>query len=159
MIFLIVGTQEPFDRLVKIVDNWAKDNPDVEVYGQIGNSVYKPANFKYDAFLPSNVFNEQFNRSDFIISHAGMGTIISALVKGKPIIAFPRLVKYNEHRNDHQIDTTKVFQELNFIHTAFTEKELIEKLNNYRNIDVLKRIGKDASDDLINSLNKDFLEL
>ncbi len=128
MIFLTVGTQLPFDRLVKAVDEWG-ESQELEIIAQIGNSKYKPMNMKYKSFFDPQEMRELFNRTDLIVSHAGMGTIISALQKKKPILVMPREVAYDEHRNDHQLATAKSFFLKGYIKVAFSSDELKSQLD------------------------------
>ena len=59
-------------------------------------------------------FNETIEKSDYIITHGGVGSIIDSLKKNKKVIAVPRLGKYNEHVNDHQVEIIESFNENNF---------------------------------------------
>lgn len=127
-IFLTVGTQLPFDRLVRTMDNWIDPNSGVSVFGQIGDTDFIPENFAYEKHLRPDQFDSRFDEADLIISHAGMGTIITSLVKGKRLILFPRNSNYGEHRNDHQIATARHFETRGFP-VAFDEKELVSHLS------------------------------
>lgn len=49
---------------------------------------------------------------------AEFGSIISALELEKKIIVVPRLSKYKEHTNDHQLDITSEFEKQNLIKVA-----------------------------------------
>ena len=80
MIFYTVGTQLPFDRLTKMIDKFAETS-DIEIFGQIGNTDYKPKNFEYCKQLEVADFERKFDSASIIISHAGMGTILQSLVK------------------------------------------------------------------------------
>ena len=104
MIFVTIGTQTPFDRLIKIIDNIALEINE-PIIAQVYNSQYKAQNIQTIDFLSPKEFNDLFEKARLIISHAGMGTIITALLKCKPIIIYPRLASLGEHRNDHQIYT------------------------------------------------------
>ncbi len=150
MIFIIVGTQGPFDRLVKTVDEWASKNGRNDVFGQIGNTDYAPPHIKYEAFISPSEFNTTFEQADLIVSHAGMGTIISALEKQKPIIVMPRLTRLKEHRNDHQVVTAKSFLKLGYVQAAFDEKELVNKLDSIHKIRPADKISTHANTELIN---------
>lgn len=109
MIFLTVGTHEPFDRLVRAVDEWCgTTGHGPEVFGQIidpGSSGYRPQNFEWTARLTPEAYQGKFASADFVISHAGMGSIITALTLSKPIVVLPRRGHLNETRNDHQYAT------------------------------------------------------
>ena len=54
-------------------------------------------------------------KADIVITHGGTGAIIGAVKKGKKVIAVPRLAKYGEHVDDHQLQLIKQFDELNLI--------------------------------------------
>ncbi len=103
MIFATVGTQAPFDRFVRIVDGIAKEISE-EVVVQAFRDTYAPQNVRSVDFLPPDEFNELFGKARLIVAHAGMGTIISAMRQGKPIIVFPRIASLGEHRNEHHLD-------------------------------------------------------
>ena len=54
MIFLTVGTQLPFDRLVAAVDDWCAARGESDVFGQIcdpGPDGYRPKHFEWVADL------------------------------------------------------------------------------------------------------------
>lgn len=154
MIFVTTGTQEPFDRLIKAMDEIVCSLHESQVVAQVASSDFEPHYMASYKFLPPGEFNELFNRADIIVSHAGMGTIISALVKCKPIVVLPRLAKYNEHRNDHQLATARAFEKLEYVHAAYTIDDLQAKLQKLtqRNPNHLHQIGHYASDELIHSL-------
>ena len=104
MIFLTIGTQEPFTRLVRAVDAWAATH-DTEIVGQItdpGMSEYTPQNFEAFGRTNPTRYTELLQRSDLIVSHAGMGSILTALSNAKPILVMPRSAALGEHRNEHQ---------------------------------------------------------
>jgi len=135
MIFLTVGTQFPFDRLVKSVDQ-AFDGRLIneEIFAQIGETSYKPLNFESVVSLKKNVFDKRMREASSIISHAGMGTITMALKNHKPLLVMPRLKRYREHVNDHQVATARKFEELGHILAVYDAKDLpngIRKLKNF----------------------------
>ncbi len=107
MIFVTVGTQLPFDRLIKAVDSWAADNPGVEVLAQIGNGGYQPMHMVWSGFLDPEMFRERVRSARLVVSHAGTGNLLLALEACKPIVMMPRRAALNEHRNDHQLATAK----------------------------------------------------
>ncbi len=103
MIFVTAGTQLPFDRLVKVIDEIAFKLKDTRIVVQALNSVYETKNIEVVNFISSADFDKYLNEAQLIVSHAGMVTIILPLVNKKPIIVMPRLFKYNEHLNEHQL--------------------------------------------------------
>lgn len=109
MIFVCVGSREyQFDRLIKKIDDLIEENIISDVFGQIGTSNYIPENFEFKRFLSSNEFQYYQNEADLIISHGGSGALIGALKKNKKVIAVPRLEKYGEHTDDHQVQISSV---------------------------------------------------
>jgi UDP-N-acetylglucosamine transferase subunit ALG13 len=129
MLFLCVGTQLPFDRLVKAIDDWAGSHASVPVVGQIGATDYRPQNMSWAPFMTPDVFSDNLSRCEFVVAHAGMGIVISALESGKPIIVLPRKSFLNEHRNDHQIATCERLGHLDGLWVARSEGELVSKLD------------------------------
>ncbi len=135
MIFLTVGTQFPFDRLIKSVDQ-AFDGRLIneEIFAQIGETSYKPLNFESVVSLEKNLFDKRLREASSVISHAGMGTITMALKNHKPLLVMPRLKRYREHVNDHQVATARKFEELGHILAVYDAKDLpngIRKLKNF----------------------------
>ena len=129
MIFLTIGTLHPFDRLVKTVDTLAGSGRITEqIVGQIGYGDYQPKHMQACQVLEKEAFDEHMKKASLIISHAGMGSIITAITLQKPMIVMPRLKKYHEHVNDHQLDTALKFEELGIVLVANDEDELAEKI-------------------------------
>lgn len=129
MILVTVGTQIPFDRLIKVVEDWAKLNPSVKVIAQIGNSDYESQHIECFRSVQPHVFEDYISKCDFIVSHAGMGSILTALRVKKPIVIFPRNAELGEHRNDHQMATARSFSNVSGVYVASTGEEVHELLS------------------------------
>lgn len=129
MIFLTVGTQLPFERLVEAVDAWAADHPETEIVAQVGRTLYQPRGFTVVPSLGPEQYHDTFARADVVISHAGMGTIITALEMNKPLLLMPRLAALNEHRNDHQVGTARHFDRYDLIRVVGDLAELSAELD------------------------------
>lgn len=113
MIFITLGSQKfQFNRLLKAIDDL---NLDDEVFAQIGYSDYKPVHYDYNEFLDRDEYAEMIGKADIVITHGGTGAIIGAVKKGKKVIAVPRLAKYGEHVDDHQLQLIEQFKEQNLI--------------------------------------------
>jgi UDP-N-acetylglucosamine transferase subunit ALG13 len=156
MIFVTVGSELQFDRLVRVVDEWAGANGRTDVFAQIGETDWQPAHITWSKFLQPHEFARRFAEADIIIAHAGMGTILSAFQAEKPILVMPRLAALRETRNDHQVATARRLLELTKINVAFDEKALKDML---ARLDGLKRpdkIGSHASSGLLTALH-DFI--
>lgn len=152
MIFATIGTQAPFDRFVKMLDDIAPEI-DEEIVVQTIGSQYKAKNIKVIGFIQPDKFNDYFSKARLIVAHAGMGTIITALNMGKPIIIVPRIASLGEHRNDHQIATAMKMDELGAVYVAYDEKQLRDILFK-KDLKPLKQIGDTASSELISSIDK-----
>jgi UDP-N-acetylglucosamine transferase subunit ALG13 len=107
VIFVTVGTQLPFDRLIRAMDAWAESHPETEIFAQIGNGGYQPRSMAWAAHLPADAFRRKIEGAELIVSHAGTGNVLLALEYRKPIIVMPRRAALNEHRNDHQSATAE----------------------------------------------------
>ena len=153
VIFVVTGTQAPFDRLLSIIDKWTVNQDTYSVIAQTANSEINFKNMTCFNYLEPDVFNEYFNNADVIIGHAGMGTIIKALENKKKLVVFPRLVKYNEHRNDHQHHTAFGFEKLGLINVAYNEKDLFRYLNNIIDIPVKRKINQNAEKQLLEKIS------
>ena len=128
MIFLTIGTHEPFQRLVNAFDAWvAQAKPDLEIFGQItdqGIADCTPKNFPAVGRITPTEYAEKFAQAKLIVSHAGMGSIITALSQGKPIVVMPRRGHLRETRNDHQYTTVKKLGSRDGIFVAEDEASL-----------------------------------
>lgn len=129
MIFVTVGTQLAFDRLIKVMDRWAGENPQTEVFAQIGPSDLRPSHLKSTPFLTPDLADLQFRNASLVVSHAGMGSIITALKYHKPILILPRMASYGEHRNDHQLATAKWLGTRSGINVAWSEADIAKYLD------------------------------
>ena len=155
MIFATVGTQAPFDRFVKIVDDIASEISE-EIVVQAFHDQYTPKNVRQVDFLPPDEFNELFSKARMIVAHAGMGTIISAMKQGKPIIVFPRIASLGEHRNEHQMATARQMERMNYVYVAYDEQQL-RQLMLSDDLKSLHSLGEFASESLIDDIKK-FIE-
>jgi UDP-N-acetylglucosamine transferase subunit ALG13 len=108
MIFVSVGTMfESFDRLIKEVDRLAAKGTIKDVFAQIGYSKYKPQFIKHTRFLDYKDYLHKIKKSDLIITQGGVGTLKDCINNNKKTIVVPRLKKYKECINNHQIEAAK----------------------------------------------------
>jgi beta-1,4-N-acetylglucosaminyltransferase len=133
MIFLTVGTQFPFDRLIKAIDHLFDEGlmPE-DVFGQIGASTYKPRHFETVVSLEKTAYDDRFREASAVISHAGMGAITMALDQGKPLLVIPRQRKYKEVVNGHQEALADKFEALGHILVARDDAQLRERVAHLR---------------------------
>lgn len=83
-----------------------------------------PQKYNYKTFLDRDEFSNEMEKADIVITHGGTGAIIGAVKRGKKVIAVPRLAKYDEHVDDHQLQLIKQFDDLNLICPCRDTKEL-----------------------------------
>ena len=121
MIFVTVGSDWPYSRLVKHLDDWASRHPDQTVFAQVGrlqSSDHVPQHMQWVDLMPVEVFERHCSDADIVVAHAGMGSIISALKFAKPIVILPRTVRLSETRSDHQFATVERFKDRTGIFVA-----------------------------------------
>ncbi len=129
MIFVTVGSQMPFDRLVRAVDDWVGEHGESEVFAQIGDSEYRPVNMRWTRHLDPDAFQDQVLAADVIVGHAGTGTILEALRLGKPVVVLPRRGHLMETRDDHQLATADAFASTQGIYVVDTLEDLRTRLD------------------------------
>lgn len=154
MIFVTVGTDLPFDRMLKVIDAWAGERGRRDVFAQIGEGGWKPSHIEHSEFLQPPDFKKRFNEATLIISHAGMGTILSALFYGKPILVMPKRASLGEHRSEHQVATAKKMMELGNVNVAFDEDELRHRLDHLEDLRPPRLIGDFAGPELVGGLRE-----
>ena len=154
MIFATIGTQAPFDRFVKMLDEVC-EGMNEEVVCQTIGCTYDGKNIRSIGFVAPDEFNKIFSEARLIIAHAGMGTILSALKQQKPLIVVPRLASLGEHRNDHQMATAMRMHELGYVNVAYDKAQLKDLLSS--DLKPMKIIGDSASESLVNSI-AEFIE-
>lgn len=157
MIFVTLGSQKfQFNRLLKKLDDIVKNgNIKDEIFAQIGYSNYKPKNYQYKEFMDREEFKQMMEKSDIIIAHGGTGAIITAVKQGKKVIAVPRLAKYGEHVDDHQIQLVTEFENSGIISAVYDLENLESELLNIH--EKKFRSYKSNTDNIIESIEK-FIE-
>ncbi|MFQ5415471.1 MAG: glycosyltransferase [Myxococcota bacterium] len=136
MIFVTVGGQGPFDRLVGTVDAWAGETGRADVFAQIGANATAPSHLEWVESLSPAEFRDRLASADVVISHAGMGTILTAREIEKPILVMPRQARLGEQRNDHQLATAKRLHEIAGTSVAADEAELRDWLGRLEEVRV-----------------------
>lgn len=143
MILVLLGTQNnSFNRLLTEIDNCIEQKIITEeVIVQAGYTKYKSDKMKIFDFIPVEQFSDLLNQSNLIITHGGVGSIITSLKLGKKIIAVPRLKKYNEHVNDHQIQIVENFDKAGYLKGVFDINNLGQVIKSMPNFTPKKYIS------------------
>ncbi len=159
MIFVTVGSQLPFDRMIEAIDEVAPLLQGKEIIAQVEGSNYTPKHFKTLAYIAPADYKSYINNAELVISHAGTGTILSVSQMKKPLIVFPRLGNLRETRNNHQMATCKMLESLCNLQVAYNKDELREKIQSYLKgeLPIMEEISPYASDQMLNSI-KSFIE-
>ena len=146
MILVLLGTQNnSFHRLLEeIQKNIDNENIQEEVVVQKGYTKFESKDMTIYDELPIEKFNELIEKADLVITHGGVGSIINSITKGKKVIAVPRLKKYNEHVNDHQLDIIQTFDEMGYIIGIQEVQQLgeaIKKVKEFKPKEYIKNTG------------------
>lgn len=156
MIFVTVGTQLRFDRLVAPCAEWL---------GRTGRACFiQHAGYPLSldplpnaAFLGPHETAQLMSKATLVIAHAGMGTILSCLSNGTPLIVMPRKASLGEHRNEHQLETVRWLRERQGVVVADDERALRTLLDSHpAETERTPRITDTASPELLAAV-RDFI--
>lgn len=126
MIFVTLGTQDKsFKRLLEMIDKEIeKGNIKEKVIVQAGFTKYDTKNMEIFDLLDKDDFDKYIKDCDLLITHGGVGSILTGLKNDKKVIACPRLAKYKEHMNDHQIQIIERFADAGYILPLYENDDL-----------------------------------
>lgn len=131
MILVTVGTQLGFDRLIEAMDRLTPELG-TQVIAQTGKGRYIPHNMDaFEKIAPSE-FEAHVAKAELIVSHAGIGSVLTAARFSKPIVLMPRRADLKEHRNDHQMATIRKLAGRPGILIAADETELADRIGEAR---------------------------
>ena len=135
MILVLLGTQNnSFHRLLEEIQrNIDNGNIKEEVVVQKGYTKFESKNMTLYNQLPLDQIKKLTQKANLIITHGGVGSIINSIENNKKVIAVPRLKKYNEHVNNHQLDIIKSFNDMEYIIGLNGVEELEEALKKVKN--------------------------
>lgn len=130
MILVVLGTQDkPFTRLLEAIQNQCRQEEIRErIVVQAGHTFFLSDDMEIFDFLPEPEMERMICEADIIITHAGVGSVVSALKYGKKVIAAARLKKFGEHVNDHQTQLLDVLEKKGYILTLREFDKLDEVL-------------------------------
>ena len=158
MILVMLGTQNnSFERLLKELDRLKEKKIIKEkIIVQAGYTKYDSKNLEVFDFIDKDKLNEYQSEADIIITHGGVGSIVSSLLKDKKVIAVPRLKEYEEHVNNHQRDIVESFSNNGYIIGINDVKELEEA---YKNIKKFKPKKYTPNNSKIIKIVEDFIKM
>ena len=154
MIFVTLGSQKfQFNRLLIELDKLVEEKKICnDIFAQIGYSDYKPKNYEFKEFLDREQFAEFMDKCDTVITHGGTGAIVGAVKRDKKVIAVPRLAKFGEHVDDHQLQIIDQFTNMNFIVGVKETNEIYEALELLKKMKFKKYISN--TENIINEIEK-----
>lgn len=134
MILVLLGTQNnSFHRLLEEIEkNIENGNIKEEVIVQAGYTKFEPRTKKKPIKIFSTIAKTELDKligqASLVISHGGVGSMVTANQKGKKVIAVPRYKKYHEHVNDHQVETIEIFAKRGYVMPVKNVEELGQAL-------------------------------
>jgi len=140
MILVLLGTQDkPFERILKAVAKQIdKGNIKEKVVAQTGYTLFEHNKIKTFDFVSKEELQGLIDKAKLIIAHGGVGTITECISKGKKVIVVPRLKKYGEHTNDHQLQITKEFATKDYVLPLYDTKNLSKVLKKVKTFKPVK---------------------
>lgn len=157
MIFVSVGHQMPFDRMLRLVDAWSQKHGREDLFAQTGESTFRAKHFECRQWMSPDEYRERLESCTGMISHAGTGTIIQTLMLGKPMLVLPRLSRLGETRNDHQVGTARYFESRGLLMAAYDDEAFGAALERFEAFEPREALGDHASDQLLERIGS-FLE-
>jgi UDP-N-acetylglucosamine transferase subunit ALG13 len=120
----------PFERMIKMMDDWGSRHPKEQVFAQIGNGKYEPQHMRWQRIVSPDAYKNLVRSCRLMVAHAGTGSVFTASQFGKPIVLIPRRAANREHTTDHQLDTAKWLQGKPGIFVAQSDQELEKGIAN-----------------------------
>jgi len=161
LILVLCGTQkQDFSRMIRVVEALADEH---EVVIQAGYTKHKSNKMRIFDFTTSDELAELYDRSDYIVTHGGAGSIFQAVKAGKKTLVFPRLEKYGEHVDDHQLQLAGKLAELGYLQIFADGDDIKTNFANLQNFvpktyDLTGEITDLVAKKLNEWLQNDFLE-
>ena len=143
MIFVTLGTQDK--QFKRLLDYCEALNTNQKIIVQSGCTEYNSSKLDIRKFIGQDEFEKCIKEADVIIAHGGVGTIINALNNGKVVIACPRLAKYQEHHNDHQVEIVNDFERRGLILALHENDDLAEVLERAKTFKPGKYVSNTAN--------------
>lgn len=135
MILMVCGTQKfQLDRMLMEMDRLIESGAVTEaVFAQIGHSTYEPKHYPWARFVPGEEFEKKIKHCDLLLTHSGVGTILTGKELGKPVLVYPRSVKYGEHVDDHQWQIAREFRKRDYVMICEEPSQMAQQIEACRN--------------------------
>ena len=135
MIFVTLGTQDKaFSRLLDAIEKEIQNgNIKEKVIVQAGHTEYTSSNMEILKLIPMEDFDKYIKECDILITHAGVGSIMTGITNNKKVITVARLKEYDEHTNNHQVQIATEFSKQGYIIYLDNLDDLGKVLKNIKN--------------------------
>ena len=158
MILVLLGTQNnSFKRLLEEIDKLVEIGIIKEkIIVQAGHTKLKKYNENIEIldFMPNEKIQELTKEAKYIITHGGVASIVASIRAGKKVIAVPRLKRYNEHVNDHQLEIVELFNKKEYL-IGLEDVEQLEEA--YKKIESFKPIKYISDNKKLLNMVEDFI--
>ncbi|MBR2744285.1 MAG: exopolysaccharide biosynthesis protein [Clostridia bacterium] len=140
MILVLLGTQNNnFNRLLQAMEeNIDKGIIKDEVIVQAGFTKFKSSKMKIFSFIDKDKLSDLEDKADIVITHGGVGSIVASLKRGKKVIVVPRLKKYGEHVNNHQLQIARRFKNEGYVKYVLNIKNLAKTISSMESFEPKK---------------------
>ncbi len=157
MILVLLGTQnKPFIRILNAVENEIKKGKIKEkVVAQIGCTKFESDKIEVFDFISKDKLQDLIEDAKIVITHGGVGIITECICKNKKVIVIPRLKKYKEHTNDHQLQITKEFANKGYIIPLYSEKSLSKAIDKAKKF---KPVKYESNNEIFKNKLKDYID-
>lgn len=112
-LFVPLGTQKfPFNRLIEALNGLVERGLYKPEEIVMQSSIYEvEPKFTHYELIPAAQFDELIDKAELVITHSGVNSIISCMKRKKPLIIMPRLKKYGEHVDNHQVEIAELMKQ------------------------------------------------
>jgi len=133
LILVLCGTQkQDFSRMIRAVEEIAQDE---KIIVQAGHSDYDSDQMEIFDFISSDELARLYAQADYVVTHGGAGSMFQAVKAEKKTLVFPRLQKYGEHVDDHQLQLAHKLESLGYL-MVFNDGDMMtdvfDKLKNFK---------------------------
>lgn len=151
MVLVTLGTQkQDFSRLLQYIED---SNITDEIIVQAGYTNFKSKKMQIFDFISYDEMEKYIDKSDYVITHSGTGSVLTPLKKGKKVIVCARLAKYGEHVDDHQKQLVEIFSEEGYTLELDENTNLDDIVKNIKNFKPKKYVSN--TENFINQLKEE----
>lgn len=112
-VVVVVGSDHhPFDRLIEWIARWLREHPEQcdSFFVQLGTASAVPPCMS-TPLLRHDALGELLGEADVVVAHGGPGSALDCWNKGILPILVPRLRRFGECVDDHQLDFCRAQQD------------------------------------------------